>query len=195
MEQREIKVVDIPEIFLSSETKKPISNCQICNINLLDSDAPYMVEKIIKRYNYQDYTTTLFELAICFPCAQQMRDALSDKSKQKVMEYFIANVDFMGRTKGFYDKDMFDVNDWVSECIFNNKQIDEINEYHLFAQCQGNKMIFDLMPYMMSLEAEEDIQELLSEETKGELDDFMKRNFSFPPEFEDIFKDKPIFVF
>lgn len=189
-----VKSIDIPELFYSSETKSLISTCQVCHADLLKNDQPYLVEKIMKRYNNQDFTTTLFELALCFPCAEEMRNSLSEKSKKNMMEYFLKHSDLLSRKERFLQSGNFTVEDWISKCIFTGQEIDAVQEYHLFAHCQGDKLIMDLMPYMVSFEAEDEMQELLSEETKGEIDNFMKKNFSFPPEFEDVFKTKPILI-
>ena len=39
-----------------------------------------------------------------------------------------------------------------------------------------------------------EIQELLSKETKGEMDNFIKKYFDFPPEYKEFFKNKPILI-
>lgn len=186
--------IDIPNEFHSDETKDLINRCQICDKELITSESNYIIEKIIKNYNNTELSATLFELAICLPCAEEMRKSLSEESKNKILDYFMQKADLTLRREKLL-KEKFDLSAWISTCIFKNKSIYELGEYHLFAHCRGDQMIIDTMPYMVSFEAEDEMQELLSEETKRELDDFMRRNFRFPPEFEDIFKDKPLLVF
>ena len=43
---------------------------------------------------------------------------------------------------------------------------------------------------MISHEAIEEMQELLSPQTKDELDDFTKEHFDLPPEWREIIKNK-----
>ncbi len=189
------KTIDIPAIFLSDETKQPIKNCLVCGKDVISSGEPYMIEKVIKNYSGSDLKSTLFEFAICYRCAEETRKSLSKESLQRITRYMMSNVNFEKRKSMFYEQSAFNAHDWISNCIVKGKSREATGEYHLFAQCAGNQIVFDMMPYMISFEAEDEMHELLSKKTKGEMDDFTKRFFDLPPELKDIFKDKPVMVF
>lgn len=189
------KTIDIPAIFFSDETKQPIMNCLVCGKEVMSSGEPYMIEKVIKNYRGSEVRSTLFEFAICYKCAEATRKSLSKESLQRITHYMLANVNFEKRKSSFYEQESFDTADWISNCIIKGKSRASVGEYHLFAQCSGNQIVFDMMPYMISFEAEDEMHELLSGKTKGEMDDFTRRFFDLPPELKDIFKDKPVMVF
>jgi hypothetical protein len=59
---------------------------------------------------------------------------------------------------------------------------------------QGDKMLVGEFPYIISLEAMEELTELLSDETKDEFDDFKKNLLGGPPELEELLKGRPVLV-
>ena len=75
---------------------------------------------------------------------------------------------------------------WINRCVVSNRSLDELNEYQIFAHCQGNKLNLNLMPYMISGEVLEQIQHLLSHQTRNELNDFMDRNLGPSPELAEV---------
>ena len=66
---------------------------------------------------------------------------------------------------------------------------EEQEEYQIYGMFRGGQMIQNQFPYMMSGAALEEIQELLSPETKDEIDRFKDEYFNIPPELADLFRD------
>lgn len=70
-----------------------------------------------------------------------------------------------------------------------------INEYQIYAYCQGNKLIKNIPPYMISGQAIEEVLPLISEKTTDFLDGFYKEHFSPDPTlFEPVPGNRLIFI-
>lgn len=187
-------IIKIPHIFYSDANDKPFSNCIDCNKYLLTEGQQYIVEKVIKKYKDYDSSDTLFEYAICIACYLKLANSFSKLSIQRTEEYFEKNVDLESRRKNILQKKDDDINEWISNCLIKGTQVEDISEYHIACHCDGNNMILTHLPYLISGEAIEEIQELLSTETRDEIDGFIKDNFDYPPEIKDILKDQPVFI-
>ena len=65
----------------------------------------------------------------------------------------------------------------------------------MIGQFIGNEMIVGQFPVVMSPSIGEELQELLSQQTKDEFDDFMSTINNVPPELKELFKSKrPVLV-
>ena len=80
------------------------------------------------------------------------------------------------------------------KCLITGKPIDELSEYQIYAYCEGGEIVQNVFPYMVSSDAIEQIQELLSPQTRGELDDFIDANFGFPPEWRAAIKGSKVLL-
>jgi hypothetical protein len=189
------KRIEIPKVFHSTITKEPFSECVMCKKNLHSSEVHYFVEKAIRKYP-NGTTDTIFEYAICMECSLEVRDTLSKDSMERIDEFFSTRLDLMNRWNNFNDKDNFRFNDWVNDCIVTGKHVDELEEYQIYAHCEGKYMLFSLMPYIISSEVIEEAFALLSQHTKDELDNFMDNYLGPDPEVKKLLKDhKPVFIF
>lgn len=182
--QDSFKQIDIPEEFHSFDSKSKFERCIECDKYLLEDDVDYFIEKAIKKYDGFSAQDVIFEYAICLTCAEHMRTKMSTESLQKLESYFMQNMDVFKRMD-LLETENIGTNAWYEECIISGKKMEMINEYQLFAQCRGDKMILGHMPYMVSGEILEKVAELLSPETKDELDNFSKRHFGPPPELKE----------
>ncbi|MCB0739320.1 MAG: hypothetical protein KDC92_17570 [Bacteroidetes bacterium] len=173
---------DIPSIFHDTVNEKPIEHCQICGKNVLLNQTHYVIEKAFKRKE------VIFEYAICMDCAETKRGDMSKESMENISNYMVQHAQFQERFFELRDYD-YDTNLWLGKCIFTNEPIDEQEEYQIQGVFVGDKMVSNQFPYMIGTKAMEAMQELLSSETKDEMNRFKDEFFNVPPELEELFKD------
>lgn len=189
------KRIEIPKVFHSTMSNKPFSECIMCQKGLHNPETHYFVEKAIRKYP-NGLTDTIFEYAICMECSIKVRDTLSKESMQRIDEYFSNKFDLMSRWNNFAENENYKFNNWVSNCIITGKSVDELEEYQIYAHCEGQYMLFSLMPYIISSEVIEEVHGLLSAHTKEELDNFMDKYLGPDPEVKKLLKDhRPVFIF
>lgn len=180
--------VDIPEKFRTFISEEYFQNCISCNKYLLKAKTLYVIEKAIKDKYVE------FEYAMCMDCAEKMRKNLSDLSLARIGKYFEDHIESFDIRNTLIEKKFTTVDDYLSTCLINGSPIKTLNEYQIFAYCEGDKLLVSYFPYMISHEAIEDMQELLSAQTKDELDDFTKKHFDLPPEWKETIKGKKIIL-
>ena len=135
--------------------------------------------------------STIFEYAICMPCTHQMKNMISAKSMQRIMKYFSANLDLVGRQELILKGDYSSVNPWIEQCMVKGINISEISECQIYAQCNGENLIFGEFPYMVSGVALDEVVELLSAETLDDLERFKNEHVDGPSEFQDLLQSGP----
>lgn len=178
------KLVEIPEIFFSSKTNSPFTNCLICNKKLLKPDFQYFVLKsyrYYKEYNKKDVT---YELALCSKCEEMMYDSYSDESKDFLDKYWEDNFDHKSRAKRLKVEN-YNINDWVSNCACKGKHWTETNSFNIYGVFNSTKLRIDyLSPYMLSDEVMDDFVNLLSNHTIDSLTKLFEIYIDFPPDFK-----------
>ncbi len=191
-DEQEIKsrFITIPKIFHSDLTDEPIINCVSCDRDLLHGHEPYVIEKAFRYYPEYDISNTIFEYIMCIPCAQKMHESMSKESMQKIQEYF-QRVDLTVRSQKMWEEHGNNFDAWISNCIIKDNPREFQEEYQICAQCIGDKVVFDMLPYMLSFEAANEISDLLSNKTLDEYDRFVDDNFGLPPAFKKALKDSP----
>jgi len=189
------KRIAIPKIFHSTIDNKPFEECIMCKKGLHSTETHYFIEKAIRKYP-NGHTDAIFEYAICMECSIVVRDTLSKDSMQRIDEFFSNKLDLMNRWNSFNEDENFKFDDWISNCIVTGKPASELEEYQIYAHCEGQYMLFSLMPYIISAEVIEEAFALLSEQTKDELDDFMDKYLGPDPIVKKLLKDhRPVFIF
>ncbi len=183
MEEREEQEgLPIPDIFLNSDTKGPLTNCIQCDHDLTLGERFYMIEKVFKRYPQLESTQVLFEYAVCSECYERMREGLSKESMANLSAYMMTNTDFEAmqmRMQTYPD----DPEKWLSHCMIKGMPKEELTEFQMGACFKGDRLVTNFMPpFMIGNVAMEEMNELLSKETKDEMDGFMDENFGIPPE-------------
>lgn len=183
MEEREEQEgLPIPDIFLNSDTKGPLTNCIQCDHDLTLGERFYMIEKVFKRYPQLGSTQVLFEYAVCSECYERMREGLSKESMANLSAYMMTNTDFEAmqmRMQAYPD----DPEKWLSHCMIKGMPKEELTEFQMGACFKGDRLVTNFMPpFMIGNVAMEEMNELLSKETKDEMDGFMDENFGIPPE-------------
>lgn len=184
---------DIPQEFYSFETNKPFERCIECDKYLLDNE-PYVIEKAMKKYDGYSAMDTVFDYAICMSCAENMRKDLSKESLERMDNYFGKHFNFMNMSRFDPDKDL-EMKECLSKCMVKDVSIEEVNEYQIYAFCQGNKLVKSVPPYMISSQAIDELLPLLSSQTTDFLNGFFNKHFGPDPELmEPTPKTKLVFI-
>jgi hypothetical protein len=167
--------------FLNSETGGMFVNCQVCSCSLDEPDAEYFIEKVIRIIKSLDLEEVLFEYAICKDCAMDLRAQMSDHSMAQMEQFFVKNAKLR-------ERQMMDLasNETTATCFFTGESVKDCSEYSLHAHCIGNELMLSAFPYAVSDTAMDMMSELLSKETKDELDRFKRENFNGPPELAEL---------
>ncbi|MFQ5606207.1 MAG: hypothetical protein ACE5HS_23290 [bacterium] len=153
-----------------------------------------MIEKAIKKYEKFNTTDTIFEYAMCLDCYEKVVESFSDTSKTKVEDYFAKNVNLDKRRKTLVEKGILDIDNWLSNCIIKGTPVEEVSQYQICCQCDGKDMLFAHSPFMISGAAIDEIANLLSNKTLGEIDGFIGEFFGWPPELTKSPRDQPVFI-
>ena len=181
---------DIPKDFHSDLDKKPFCECTFCGKDLLQGEVSYMIEKSFKVNPNNKSRNTAFEYAICMDCNKRKMQAMSAESVQNIQQYMIDNF-VLEELEGHAQ----DNKDPFAKCLVTGTPTEELVEYNIVGQFIGDKMISGQFPILISPSIGEEIQELLSQQTKDEFDDFMDTITNVPPELKALFKtNRPVFV-
>lgn len=180
----------IPKLFFDDLTGAPMKRCISCELDLLDAQVPYFIEKAIKPHlGYKAYAT-VFEYAMCINCMQQHKSKISASSMASINQYFQEHIDF-GRRQYLIAQELYDDLDlWLDHCVATDKHISTIGECQIYAQCIGDQMVMGECPYMISGEALDTVVNLLSAETIDAFDK-LKDELVGPSEFQDLLKGGP----
>ena len=179
----------IPKVFKASDTGKVHEHCLVCSKFLLEDGTTYIIEKAVRQYP-GPVKDTIFEYAICTGCMLTFNESLSSESRQRIQQYFMKHCDLVSRRQRLLDRKTRRVQPWIDHCVIKNTPISECGEYQMAAQCDGKHMLFTYMPYAISNSAMDEMTNLLSEKSLGEIDDFMGNHFSGPPEIAELIRNR-----
>ena len=183
--------IDIPQILCSSDTGTPLEHCMVCDRHLLDEDTPYFIEKSLRQYPGMKGQEVIFEYAVCLHCSVTMSESLSEESRNRTSEYLMKHGKFKSRWDELSKLEDLSIGHWLGRCLLKDTPIAEAQEYQIVAQCVGRKLQLHDMPFALSLEAMEELAQLLSKESQGEMDEFIGKQFSGPPELAEILRRRP----
>ena len=186
--------IKIPKKFYSTETDLPFTNCVSCDKYLLQPNSPYVIEKAVKQYPDYNTTDVIFEYAMCMDCYQNLHNTMSLESKSNIEKYFNANVDLKERRTNLIKAKELSIEDWTSNCIIKGTHVSELTEYQIACQCDGEYLLFTNMPFLIGNAAMDEMMNLLSNKTIGEINGFRDKFFSPDPDLRKLF-DEPKFVF
>ena len=175
----------IDKAFYPFDNEEPFQECTMCKLKF-EEETDFLIEKAVKGND------VIFEIAMCLPCAENMRKQLSAESIERIEE-FMSGVDFEERANHFLNNQSDEIDDYIGKCLVSGKPIDKNEEHQIYAYCQGGEMIYSALPYAISGEIMEQVQELLSPETKQELDDFMDQ-YLIPDDLRDLLKGRPVLI-
>lgn len=181
-EQQPKEGLPIPSIFLNTDTGSPLEHCIQCDYHVLDGERYYMIEKVFKKYPELEKTEVLFEYAICQVCYEKMKDSMSQESMQNLSAYMMQNTDFAKLQERIEERPE-DPEHWLSHCLIKGTPKDEMKEFQMGACFKGDRLVNNFLPpFLVGDLAMEEMNALLSKETKDEMDDFMGDHFGIPPE-------------
>lgn len=169
----------IPKIFHSVEHGGVFKYCSVCKIYLLDDEISYFIEKAFRG------TEAVFEYAMCSNCRDSMETEVSMESMMNIGNYFLEHVNISYRKELMETFDN-NIKPWLNECIFTGNQMNECQDYQICAECQGANIMISFFPLMISSQAVEEIQQLMSKKTKENFDRFVRDTLNPPVDFKDI---------
>lgn len=175
----------IPKLMHSVEKAGLFEYCIECGEYLLDDNKHYIIEKAFTDLE------TIFELAMCWECYMSYYETLSLISREKLEQYFAKHIRDFERSN-VIERNGYDFDKWTENCIVKDIPEHETKFRQICVHCLGENLVYDLMPFMLSDTALEDIYPLLSKQTKDEIDRFNDRFFGFPPELAIDIKTKEI---
>lgn len=178
--------IEIPKDFYSDGEGKPFENCLICGKDLLNGETSYVIEKAMKNYDKYDFSSTVYEFAICTDCHQEQQSKMSEESIANMQLYYQERVKEAGKQTVAIDLRDFDLKKWLSKCFFTDKPITEMKEYQIVAQFKGNKMLMNMPPMVIGEDIINDMADLLSDKTIDEMNGFKEQFLGPPPEFEEF---------
>ncbi len=166
--------IPVPSVFWSFETEAPIDKCLVCAGDLIGSGEAYMIEKAFSQGE------VIFEYGICSACHTAMMQELSAQSLKLIQNYFEEHVDVAARRSRIRSGFDGGVLPWISRCMFTGKPVVEADHYQILGMCVGDELLLGDLPQAISGEAIEAIHGLLSDQTKGFMDDFTGKYFGVP---------------
>ncbi len=172
--------VPIPKIFHSFELGSPFSKCSVCGKNLLTSPDAYFIEKAFRGEE------VIFEYAMCDSCREGMGGELSEESMENLSIFFTEQINMIERIEMLFEQFDNSVKPWLDRCLVTGKPRKECEGYQICAQCQNDQLLVALGPMMISSEATEQLQALLSKKTQEGFDGFIKDTLNPPVDFQDI---------
>ncbi len=180
---------DIPVLFYDTLNQQPFETCSICNKPLLLAQVDYLIEKAFRKNPLTGKMDIILEYAICWDCALETTSRYSKKSRHNLEMYFMKNVNLHERANQFQKMNFDEIWDtMLSQCAVKNLHISELDEYQIIGQFTGNKMSFEMPPYLLSGLAIDEMSDLLSNQTLDELDDFTGKYLTGPPEISNFIK-------
>ncbi|MFT7588288.1 MAG: hypothetical protein ACI959_000495 [Limisphaerales bacterium] len=178
---------EIPTIFHKSIEKGPFSQCLMCETPF-GPNSIYLIEKSVMSHDVK------YEYAMCYSCAERMNGSMSKESRKCIDTFYQEHVDINARARRFEENPGIRPEELISNCLISGEPVHELEEYHVFAQCIGDKLVMANTPYMLSMPVMEQLNELLSPESKGERDRFIDDFLGLPPELRKLLKEVPVMV-
>ncbi|HBF21481.1 MAG TPA: hypothetical protein DDW81_15375 [Cryomorphaceae bacterium] len=183
----------IPRLFFLNSAENTFRKCIACERDLYLGDCDYVIEKAIRRFPEIDASEVIFEYAICTDCAGKARQKLSEESRQRIDE-LLHSEKVKENSLSILAQATLQNGDATGICMLTGNAIDDCEEYQIYAYCRGTSLSLNSNAFMLSGKAMEIIAELLSEETKDELDRFRDTFFGLPPELEDIIYSRDLIM-
>ncbi len=184
------RYLDIPKILHSVEKDMPFNKCLKCGTDLLTSNHHYVIEKVFRR------NEVIIELAMCLNCrGNQCDEGMSQKSADTMKAFVQEKIDFRQRLELMSQvNDIDSIDPWLERCILSDRPSQMFSEYQVVALCRGPWIQRDFYPAFISGKSIEEMSDLLSEETRDWMDDFIGDNFGMPSEFCDSPTFSPVFM-
>ena len=189
--------IPIPKLLYRTDTDAPFESCILCDRKFEDINQPYFIEKAIRSHQKLGVVDTVFEYAVCLPCQTEMMTKISLESMQQLQAYLAPlQVKMYERMQQLAQVPVQEAPEpWISHCLVKGTPREELDQYQLDVLCMGNELILGATPYLIGSEALIELSELLSAETRDEMDHFAEEFFGLPPELNELFKGPKIAIF
>ena len=158
----------IPKEFHSFEKDGPFTNCVDCGCELYEAGETYSIQKSMHRGE------VIFEFALCTECHDVLVKGFSKETTERLMAYFSG----------------LEVHEPTDACCIDcQNPLEKLQSFNMAANCLG--------PYIQSAflicdQWQENIQPLISEQTRRTRDDWIGKNFPCAPETRDLVPDSPL---
>lgn len=186
--------IDIPKRFYSDAEGTPFDHCNVCGKWLLDEGTSYVVEKAMKNYEGFDFSSTIYEFAICTPCHMKMQKGMSEESMANLQSYYAHFMEERKNRPIHIDLHSFDLDQWLSKCFFKGDTIRDMKEYQIVAQFNGSKMLLTAPPMIIGETAMNEMSALMSDKTIDEMNGFRDKFLGPPPEIEELLYGKRLIM-
>jgi len=142
----------------------------------------YAIQKVFKNYPGEEKPQAIFDFAMCEKCMTEARAELSLESRMRIDRFMME-----GFQKLEESGDDPQVRFEGQRCTISGQSLAESREYQVMAVCQGESLLDS--PVSLSEDMLHQIQELLSEKSRDELNRFSENNFGWPPELRKAIRD------
>ncbi len=185
----------IPDLFKSYDTGEPFEHCSLCGNGLADAER-YAVEKVIKQNKVLNKSEIVYEYAICWDCVSNMSGEISEESKQSIVELYQSyNENVIMKLDYLHAAERYDIAAWTERCTFTGKEVRLCNEYNVSGIVENGGLLYEHSPIVVSGDFIEEMQEVLSKETKDTLNGLKDDILDGSPSVEDIINTPTIGIF
>lgn len=178
--------IEIPEEFFSYDTGAPFEKCIVCEKKVRQKNEVYLVEKAYKQYPGFKAKDVIFEYAMCMNCAQTLRNELSEESLRKIDQFMMQRVDMIARNEELSEVTTANIEPWISHCMVSGKPRENCSEYQIHGICENDRLVFMNSPFIISDEVMNEMSMLLSNDTLGQMDDFIDRYLGPPEDVKEV---------
>lgn len=178
--------IPVPTQFHSLYHEGPFTRCIDCDRDLTSGDCIYFIERAFRG------TEPIFEMAMCEDCRDKIEEGLSKESTMRIGAFVEERLDFEMRYQATQQWPDNEVENWLEQCAFLKTPKAECRDYQIAGICRGDQMSIDLFPIMISGAAAEEIQKLMSKQTRDRLGDMVQDFFGMPSEFADSPRTSPL---
>lgn len=173
-----------PELLEQTINEQP--HCLFCNKDLIASSDFYMAEAAFRQYPDRGIIDTIFSYTICLACYEKEKNAISKESQKSMQQFFDERIQLQS------EHFSFDQKYGLQQCAITGKEATTLQAFQIGAICKDGELADGFGAMLFSEDALDELILLLSDQTKDYLNGFKERIPMIPPEFEDLFKDRPI---
>ena len=174
MHMEEDQLNNIPEEFYSFNTGQPFCECSDCGKDLLEPNVMYVIEKAIRQYAGYAAKDVIFEVAICLECVERMKNEISAESMSNMMKFY---EEMMMNGISLQPEEL------LTKCAATGTPREELTNYQINALCNGSKLSPLQPPYLISGVVLDEMNDILSDETRDFLDDYQQKFIGPSPEW------------
>ncbi len=148
----------MPKLLYSEYLDGPFTECSVCG-------QPFTEQKLYTIQKSRNERETIFEIAVCMECGSTTAQDYSRESVEAISA-------FIQERMRWSEAD--------DRCCLCGREISEFKEFSLCGLCRGEDLIFPIK--IMCHSCEEEMQGLLSEQTRRAHEEFIEKNVPGVPE-------------